>query len=60
MENKKPWFSKTILTNLVVAVAAFFKPSVVEQLSASNVLMILSSINLGLRLVTKDKIQLGK
>lgn len=54
---KKPWLSKTLWVNALVAVASFF-PSVKEIVSPDNTLMLLAFINVVLRLVTKDKISL--
>ena len=57
-ESKKPWKSKTILANLVVAVVAFF-PSVQESVSPEIVAQALVVINIVLRMITKDKISLS-
>ena len=53
---KKPWFSKTLIVNAVVAVMAV--AGVQVDLSPESMLMALSGINIILRLVTKDKIGL--
>ena len=51
---KKPYLSKTILTNLIVAVVAI--AGFGDKLSPAEVALGLSGINVVLRLVTKDKI----
>jgi len=51
---KKPYLSKTILTNLIVAVVAI--AGFGDKLSATDVALGLSGINVMLRLITKDKI----
>ncbi len=58
METKKPWFSKTLWTNVVVALAAVFAPGVKEWISANpeTLVMIWAGLNAVLRFVTKDKI----
>ena len=58
-EKKKPYLSKTLWLNAVVAVVAFF-PNMIEHFSAANVAMFLSVINMVLRMVTKDKIGLNE
>ena len=55
---KKPWLSKTLLTNVIVAIIAFF-PKVNESIDASQVMMLMGVINIILRLLTKEKIGLG-
>lgn len=60
MESKKPWLSKTIITNLIMAVAPFI-PGVSEWLAANTsvVISVFAVVNMVLRLVTKDKIGLS-
>ena len=58
VKSKKPWLSKTILTNFVVAVVAFFGEKYVVQFPQDTILMFLGALNIILRLVTKDKIGL--
>ena len=58
VKSKKPWLSKTILTNFVVAVVAFFGEKYVAQFPQDTILMFLGALNIILRLVTKDKIGL--
>lgn len=55
---KKPWQSKTILTNVIVAIVAFFGEKYVAQFSPENIMMFLGAINILLRMITKDKIGL--
>jgi len=59
MNDKKPYQSKTIWINFILAATAFI-PSVHEFLSSHPELIVFgfSGINMILRLVTKDKIQL--
>lgn len=61
METKKPWLSKTIWTNLVLAVSPFI-PGVQEWIAANPtaLVMLFSVVNIVLRLVTKDKIGLNE
>ena len=56
--SKKPWQSKTILANLIVAIVAFV-PGLQESISPEIVAQALVVINIVLRLVTKDKIGLA-
>ena len=55
---KKPWFSKTLLVNMAVALLAVTGLSTKIDISAESMMMALSGINIILRLVTKDKIGL--
>ena len=54
---KKPYLSKTLWVNAIVAVAAFF-PAVSGKLDAASVAMLMAVVNMGLRLVTKDAVSL--
>lgn len=57
---KKPWASKTLWLNLLVAMGAMLPwEPVKEVMSEANLIMILSVVNMVLRLVTKDKIGLN-
>lgn len=56
--SKKPWQSKTLIANLILAVLAFF-PAVKDHVTAEQLGMIFAIVNAGLRLVTKDKISLN-
>lgn len=57
----KPWFSRTLWINLLVAGSAFI-PTVGDFVKAHPdwVIMGFSMLNMGLRLITKDKISLGE
>ena len=60
MEEKKPWSSKTIWVNLLVAVSAMIPYGPIQELlTEANLVMILSVVNMVLRLVSKDKIGLN-
>jgi len=54
---KKPYLSKTLWVNALVAIAAFF-PDLQETVSSENLMMLAAVVNMGLRLVTKDAIGL--
>lgn len=57
--SKKPWLSKTIWTNIILAVVAFIPP--VQSFLAANpdtIVYVFVVINLLLRLITKGKIVL--
>lgn len=60
MESKKAWGSKTVWTNLILAMAAFVPP-VQEYISGHPEMVAIgwSVINIMLRLISKDKIQIG-
>ncbi len=60
MPVKKPWLSKTIWVNLIVAVAAMVYPPVQDYIVAHPevVMLVFSAVNIVLRLVTKDAIQI--
>lgn len=55
---KKPWFSKTLIVNFLVAGLALGGLNEKLNLSAEQIGLALSGINILLRLVTKDKIGL--
>ena len=55
---KKPWRSKTLWANLLVGVLAVSGLREKLSIGADQVLMILSVVNMALRLVTKDKVGL--
>lgn len=55
---KKPWFSKTLIVNFVMAALAVSGLSSKVEISADQLGMALAGINIILRLVTKDKIGL--
>lgn len=58
--NKKPWLSKTLWVNVVVAVAALAWPPAAEyiQQNPEIVMAAFAGLNVILRLVTKEKISL--
>lgn len=60
MESKPAYLSKTIWMNLILALAAFYPP-VGDYLKGHEeyVLMAFSVLNIGLRLISKDKISIG-
>jgi len=55
---KKPWFSKTLIVNFVMAALAVSGLGEKVSLSSDQLVMALSGLNIVLRLVTKDKIGL--
>lgn len=59
LETKKPWQSKTVWMNLIVAVAAFF-PTAQEWIASNPEAFagIITVLNMGLRLASKDKVSL--
>lgn len=60
MEPKKSYLSKTIITNFIVALGAMIYPPLAEWVSAHPQELVIgfSVLNIGLRLITKDKIEL--
>lgn len=60
MEGKKPWLSRTLWAQWIMAGLALFVPGAHEWSAAhpEAVIMIFTLANTVLRLVTKDKIQL--
>ena len=59
METKKPFMSKTLWVNLVLAVGAVFGakwPEVAEVVTVENVALLFSFINMVLRSVTKEQL----
>ena len=57
---KKPWASKTLGLNLLVALGAMLPwEPVKEVMSESNIIMILSVVNMVMRLISKDQIGLS-
>lgn len=61
MESKKPWQSKTIWINLILALAAMLAPQVQSYIVAhpEMVAIVFSVVNMILRLVTQGKIQIS-
>lgn len=59
-ETKKPWASKTLLLNFFVSLGMLLPwEGAKELMSEGNMVMILSVVNIVLRLVTKEKISLN-
>lgn len=57
---KKPWASKTLWLNFLVASAAMLPWEPIKSvLTEGNLVMVLSVVNMVLRLVSKDKIGLS-
>jgi hypothetical protein len=52
---KKPWTSKTVWVNFIVALAAFI-PGAASFFTENNVVILMTVVNVILRFVTKDKI----
>ena len=57
---KKPWKSKTLWANLLVGVLAVSGLREKLSIGPDQVLMVLSVVNMGLRLATKDKVGLAE
>lgn len=55
---KKPWFSKTLITNAIMSILLLSGLNEKLDLSAEQIGMVLTGINIALRLITKDKIGL--
>lgn len=62
MESKKPYKSKTLLVNALVAILALFAPNAAEFISShpTEVAIAFSMLNMALRVITKDKIVIGE
>lgn len=60
MINEKPWLSKRVWLNVVMALAGFF-PSIQNFLSDNPqaVMLVFSAANILLTFITKDKISLN-
>lgn len=54
---KKPWQSKTVWANFIMAGMAFF-PFIADKLTPEQVMMGMAAINMALRMITKDKVAL--
>lgn len=54
---KKPWLSKTIWANFIIAGLAFV-PAIAEKVSPEQIVLGLTLVNVILRLVTKEKLSL--
>lgn len=62
MEGKKPYLSKSLWINAIVAVLAMVWPGGKELIVANPdvVMAAFAGLNIVLRLITKDKISLGE
>jgi len=64
MENgvKKPWLSKTLWVNAIVAVGALFAPGASDYIASHPDLVVgvFAVVNMVLRLVSKDKLSIGE
>lgn len=59
MENSKKWYlSKTLWTNLLMGVVAIAVPKVKEIVTPDMLAGLFMVVNMMLRMVTKDKLQL--
>lgn len=60
MEPKKPWQSKTLWINLIVAILAMAWPQGAAYIGANPeiVMSVMAGLNIILRLISKDKISL--
>ena len=59
METKKPFMSKTLWTNFVLAISAVLAakwPEVAEVVTVENVALLFSFVNMVLRSVTKEQL----
>lgn len=58
---KAPWQSKTLIVNLIMALAALFFPGVGEYVKAHPelVMSVFAGLNIALRFLTKGAIQIG-
>jgi len=57
---KKPWMSKTLILNFIVAALALSGLNEKISLSAEQIAIGLTGLNILLRLITKDKIGLDE
>lgn len=61
MDSKKPWLSKTLIMNAVVALAAFYPPAAeFVKANAEMCLMSLGMVGMALRMFTKGAISLSE
>jgi len=54
---KKAYLSKTIITNAIMAIVAFI-PALRDKVNVEVLAQIMVVVNIGLRFITKDKIEL--
>ena len=60
LEEKKPWKSKTLWLNLLVAAGAMMPWEPAKEIfSEASLVMILSVVNMAMRLISKEKIGLN-
>lgn len=61
-DTKKPWLSKTLWVNAIMAVLALAYPPAHEWMAAHPDVVIygFAVINMALRLITKDKLAIGE
>lgn len=57
-EEKKPWQSKTLWSNLIISILAFLPTPVKEFLTPETLSTVFLIVNTILRLVTKSKISI--
>jgi hypothetical protein len=62
METKKPWLSKTLIINALIAVLALAWPSGKELIAGNPdvVMAAMAGLNIILRLISKEKVSLGE
>jgi hypothetical protein len=58
MEAKKSYLSKTLWINFLLAGIVLLKPDLGGFINEQNLLLFMPLLNMGLRLVSKDKIEL--
>jgi uncharacterized membrane protein YqaE (UPF0057 family) len=56
-KSKKPWKSKTVWINLILAVVAFI-PAVAQHVTHEVLLQVFAFVNVVLRLMSKDELTL--
>lgn len=59
MESKKPWLSKTLWVNFLVALFAITGLQQKFPVTEEQFIMFISLVNIVLRFVTKDKIEIA-
>lgn len=55
---KKPWQSKTVWVNVIMAGMAFF-PAIADKVTTEQVMMGMAAVNMALRMITQDKVTLS-
>jgi hypothetical protein len=56
---KSPFKSKTLWGNLIMTALAFW-PALAEKMNPEAMVSVMAAVNFLLRMVTKDKLQLGE